>query len=230
MGSKELPTSGGGSLRLAFLISAFLAALVGMTHLLAGPAPRPLPRFRGPRWRTPQTLQARVVYDSAREQVEEHTVRTEDNRTVSGWVWNNYPDQVNVLVEKDGSFLVFRQRKYGLERESLAVVGGMIEAGESPEQAAQRELLEEMGLETPELVPLGRYRTDVNRGMGWCSCFLARRCVPSAQRRPSDDLERQTLQWLSRRELRAELLRGGFAEVKWAATVALSLLTIDGGG
>eukprot|EP00667_Euglena_gracilis_P020337 EG_transcript_21994 len=234
MGSKEFPAGsggGGGAVRRAlFLAAGLLLALCLAGRLLpAAPAAaaRRAGRFNGPRWRTAQTVGTRVVYDSVRELVEEHTVRTEDNKTVTGWVWNNYADQVNILVEQDGAFLVFRQRKYGLEGESLAVVGGMIEAGESAEQAAHRELLEEMGLETAELVPLGRYRTDVNRGMGWCSCFLARRCAAAVQRRASDDLERQTLRRLSRQQLRAELLRGGFAEVKWAATVALSLLTLE---
>ena len=120
-----------------------------------------------------------------------------------------------------------RQSKYGLEGESLAVIGGLVEIGETPEEAARRELLEEMQLESPNLVFLGRYRVDVNRGMGWCSCFLARSCFKSDQFKASDDLERQTLVTLTRDELRRLLLKGAFAEVKWANTVALSLVTMD---
>jgi len=179
------------------------------------------------RWLIRRVHKARVVYDSKWLQVEEHLVLGEDNVTARPWVWANYPDQVNILPEVGGEYWVFRQRKYGLEGESLAVVGGLIEPGETPETAARRELREEMRLETPDLVFLGRFRTDANRGMGWCSTFLARRCVPAAAAPRSDDVERQTLRRLSRRDLCRALLRGAFAEVKWANTVALSLLALD---
>ena len=115
-----------------------------------------------------------------------------------------------------------------MDGETLAVIGGIIEPGETAEQAARRELLEEMQLETSDLVFLGRYRTDVNRGMGWCSCFVARGCVASKKFKASDDLEKQTVVRYSARALRDMLFRGAFKEVKWANTVAMGLLLAEG--
>ena len=58
----------------------------------------------------------------------------------------------------------------------LAIIGGIIEPGEDPKVAAVREVKEEMGIECRDLIPLGRYRTDVNRGMGWVNSFVAVNC------------------------------------------------------
>ena len=87
----------------------------------------------------------------------------------------DYHDRINVVVEynsdtnnknRERNFLVFEQSKYALDgRQSLAIVGGIIEPGEEPEYAARREVNEEMGLTCEIFYPLGRWRTDVNRGM-----------------------------------------------------------------
>lgn len=68
--------------------------------------------------------------------------------------------------EQEKMFFVFTQSKYALEgRISKAIIGGIIEPGEDPENAARREVEEEMGLQCLKLNFLGRFRTDVNRGM-----------------------------------------------------------------
>lgn len=56
------------------------------------------------------------------------------------------PDCVSIIaVTEDGHILATRQFRPGPECEILEMVGGFIEEGETPEQAAHRELLEETG-------------------------------------------------------------------------------------
>ena len=105
------------------------------------------------------------------------------SQVIHDWLVIDYHDRVNVLVEdevqpgKERRFLVFEQSKYTLDsRVSLAVVGGIVEPGEEPQVAARREVEEEMGMDCNEFHLLGRYRTDVNRGMGWVNSFLATQC------------------------------------------------------
>ena len=89
-----------------------------------------------------------------------------DGRLISDWLWIITPDYANVVVvTEDEHFLCFRPVKYGLEGITLGIVGGFVEEGEGPSQAARRELLEETGYESRDWLPLGSYRVDPNRGI-----------------------------------------------------------------
>ncbi|CAE7839490.1 unnamed protein product, partial [Symbiodinium microadriaticum] len=82
--------------------------------------------------------------------VDHHKRLLPDGSTIDDWLWIDYGDRVNVLVREkstddgEGKFMVFEQTKYALEGPSWAVVGGFLEAHESPETAALREVREEL--------------------------------------------------------------------------------------
>jgi 8-oxo-dGTP pyrophosphatase MutT (NUDIX family) len=61
-----------------------------------------------------------------------------------------------VAVDEDGFAYLAREFRYAVGRECVEVVGGAIDEGEAPEEAARRELREELGIEAATLVPLGR--------------------------------------------------------------------------
>lgn len=57
-----------------------------------------------------------------------------------------YPDWVNVIaITKEGQFVMVRQYRHGLDDIFTELCAGVMEEGETPEQAARRELLEETG-------------------------------------------------------------------------------------
>ncbi len=155
--------------------------------------------------------------------VEAHTVELPDGRVIADWPWIITPDYINVIaVTEEGLFLCLRQTKYSVEGISLAVVGGYLEPGEDPLEAAKRELREETGYEAAEWLSLGRYPVDGNRGAGVAYPFLA-----TGARRvteiDADDLEEQELWLLSRAEVEAALDAGEFKLLSWAAAMALAL-------
>lgn len=84
-------------------------------------------------------------------------VRTESGVIVNDWLWTDERSHVNILVhlKNENKYLVFKQKKYGLEREYYALIGGLFNNGETGLQCAKRELLEETGLEAEELIDLG---------------------------------------------------------------------------
>jgi ADP-ribose pyrophosphatase len=155
--------------------------------------------------------------------VENHVVELPDGRLIPDWPWIITPDYVNVIaVTEDEQFLCFQQVKYGLEGETLGIVGGFVEEGEDPFQAARRELLEETGYESSDWTPLGSYRVDPNRGVAMGHLYLARQARYVTPRN-ADDLEEQELVLLTRSEMETALARGDLQVLAWAAATALAL-------
>lgn len=65
-------------------------------------------------------------------------------------------DWVNVIpFTPHGEVVMVRQYRHGADRVTLEVPGGIVDPGETPAQAAARELLEETGYAASEIVPLG---------------------------------------------------------------------------
>ena len=87
------------------------------------------------------------------------------------------PDWINVVpVTARGEVLLIEQYRHGTGELSLEIPGGMVDGGESPAEAAARELTEETGYEARELIPLGRTRPNPAIQDNWIHTFLARGC------------------------------------------------------
>ena len=155
--------------------------------------------------------------------VEHHEVELPDGRLIPEWSWIITPDYVNVVaVTEDGYFVCFRQVKYGLDGETLGIVGGFVEAGEDPFVAARRELLEETGYESADWVPLGSFCVDPNRGIATGHLYLARN-ARYIKPRNADDLEEQEIVFLTRTEIESALANGEVKVLAWAASIAFAL-------
>lgn len=187
----------------------------------------PMEQFPEPQWITPSTLSIRTVASTPFARFEIHKVKTESGVIVNDWLWTDERSHVNILVhlKEEDKYMLFYQKKYGLEKPYLAVVGGLFNEGETAIQCAKRELLEETGLETDEMIDLGRYRVQVNRGGGILYAYLARNSVKSKSRKNSDDYEKQEVRKFSRQELIKATLNNEVGEAQWVAAVALGLLS-----
>jgi len=159
--------------------------------------------------------------------VEDHTLLLPDGKKIDHWPWIISPDYVNIaVVTSDGKFLCFRQTKYAIDGVSLAPIGGYIDPGEVPLEAARRELDEETGYAVEEWKELGSYAVDGNHGAGRAHLFLA---LNARKKRDvvSDDLEEQELVFLSENELRGALMRGEFKVLSWCAVMSLALQSLE---
>jgi ADP-ribose pyrophosphatase len=211
---------------LGFLFYFFLETI---RHAGDVPIPNDFNAFPEPAWRPPNLISATTVSSTAFARFEIHKVRTDSGEIVDDWLWTDERSHVNVLVhmKHEDKYLLFRQKKYGLTGPKLAVIGGLFESGETPEQCAGRELLEETGLSAEKMVNLGAYRVQVNRGGGVLHAFLAHNCVVSQKHRKSDDYEAQTRVLLDRPSLVERVLAGDVGEAQWVATAALGLLHVE---
>ena len=215
--------------KVTYFAVGFVVALmyVKLYSFLFDPyIPNDFDAFPEPAWRPENLISATTVASTPFARFEVHKVKTETGEIVPDWLWTDERSHVNILVHVKSvdRYLLFRQRKYGLDRPRLALVGGLFNEGETPEQCAARELLEETGFIAGELVNLGAYRVQVNRGGGILHAFLAKDCVKSAKHKYSDDYEKQVQLYFDHEELISEVLNGNVGEAQWVATAALGLL------
>ena len=96
-------------------------------------------------------------------------------KTLAGWTSPHYavqsPDYVTVLATTtSGRVLVVRQFRPAVEEFTLELPAGHVDSGETAEEAARRELLEETGYVAGDLVLLASLAPDTGRfGMRqWC--------------------------------------------------------------
>jgi ADP-ribose pyrophosphatase len=172
-----------------------------------------------------ETLSRRVVLDQSPNLiVENHRIQLPGGEIIENWPWLVTRDYVIVVPQlENGDYLIFRQTKYAVSGTSLAPVGGYLEAGENPLEAAQRELLEETGCKADKWTQLGSFAVNGNYGDGTAHLFLAEGASQQAQPN-ADDLEDQELLHLEQAELRAGLASGQFKVLAWTTAVALTLL------
>jgi 8-oxo-dGTP pyrophosphatase MutT (NUDIX family) len=85
------------------------------------------------------------------------------------------PDWINVIpLTADDRVVMIEQYRFGTDEVTLEIPGGMVDEGETPREAAAREMLEETGFAAGEVIELGRTRPNPAIQNNWIHTFLAR--------------------------------------------------------
>lgn len=83
-------------------------------------------------------------------------------------------DAANVLaLTKEGKIVMVKQFRFGIEEDTIEVPGGLVEKGEDPMVAAQRELLEETGYSGGKWSSLGYIHSNPVYMRGMIHQYLA---------------------------------------------------------
>lgn len=119
----------------------------------------------------------RVLHDEI-VRVEEHDVETPEGRRYRFPLVRSSGFAKVVPLLPDGRVMLVRQYRYAIDAVTLEVPAGAVDPGETPLEAAQRELSEETALRAGSIESLGEFRTSPGRldERGWL--FLARDCRP----------------------------------------------------
>ena len=134
------------------------------------------------------------------------------------------PEWVNVIpLTADEQVVMIRQYRQGAAALTLETPGGMVDPGESPAIAVARELLEETGYRSGELVSLGSVNPNPALFDNRLHVFAATGCEQVAEIQ-NGTTEETHVELVPRAEL-ASRVRGG--EIDHALVVAaLSLFTL----
>lgn len=91
------------------------------------------------------------------------------------------PDYVGVVARtREGRILLVRQHRPVVGHDVTELPSGHVDSGETPEQAARRELLEETGMVAHEVELLGVLAPDVGRLTNRMWCYFAADVTPAA--------------------------------------------------
>lgn len=152
------------------------------------------------------------------------TVALPDGRVIDDYHHIKAGEFVSIIPEtRDGRIIMLRQYRHGVRRIGLALPGGRVDPGESPQNAARRELLEELGATAASWRALSSWGTSCTYGFSTSHYFHAVG-VERVRAPASDDLEDAELVELTRADARAALTNGAIVSLGHAAPLAFFLL------
>ena len=115
--------------------------------------------------------------------VRHDVVELPDGRVNPEFYVLEYPDWVNVIaITENGKFVMERQYRYGLGSTCVEICAGVMEKGETPEQAARRELEEETGYVGGKWEPFMTISGNPSTTNNLTHCFIARGVKQSGKR------------------------------------------------
>lgn len=129
-----------------------------------------------------------------------------------------------VAVNQAGELVMTRSYKHGPRRITLNAPAGFLNPGESPFQAAQRELFEETGYTASEWQSLGSFMVDGNRQCGTAHLFLARNASCVAPANNPDPNEVVEVELMALPDFFQAIRDGDIALLSTVCAVSLALL------
>jgi ADP-ribose pyrophosphatase len=130
-------------------------------------------------------LGARDVSDHRVFRIRHDLYRFEPSGAERDFVVLECPDWVNIIpVTTDGKVVLIHQFRHGTQSVTLEIPGGVIDAGETPEVAAVRELSEETGYVPSKVSSLGYVHPNPAIQGNRSYTFLAEDCRLTVEPHP----------------------------------------------
>lgn len=129
----------------------------------------------------------------------------------------HYPTWINVIAETtDGKIILERQYRHARQCVSTEICAGVMEEGETPLEAARRELQEETGYEGGAWEEIMTIAPNPSTMDNLCHCFVARGVVKTAERH-LDETEDIEVFLRSKEEVKEMLEKGVFIQAMMVA-------------
>lgn len=97
-----------------------------------------------------------------------------DGRVMPAYYILEYPEWANAFaLTRDNKVIMVRQYRHGIGEESIELAGGVVDAGETPEAAIKRELLEETGYSFENIELIGKLSANPATSNNYTFLYLA---------------------------------------------------------
>ena len=157
-------------------------------------------------------LDSERVYEGSRLSLRIDQMQMADGRRAAREIVE-HPDAVVILAfNDDGQIALVRQWRAPAERPLLELPAGRIDLGETPEQAARRELREEVGLEPGQLTPVHEFYVAPGWATEYLYGFQAANCAQSPL--PPDEDEELIVEWRTLGEAMQAVEQGEIVDAK----------------
>ena len=163
---------------------------------------------------TPES--SRIIFTHPRLQLSETTLVLPDGTKTDYLLYDNLPDSVCILALNDrGQILVNSEYSFPANEYLNSFPAGVVEANETPEQTAHRELREETGLTASKMQKLGQVLYNHRRSTALYYFFLATELTPVPHEREAEELIESS--WLDVDQFQRMVVSG---DVKHIGTIA----------
>ncbi|MCZ6545393.1 MAG: NUDIX hydrolase [Chloroflexi bacterium] len=156
------------------------------------------------------------LYEGHIVNLRKDTLQLSDGREVTREIVEHSPAVVILAFDDEGRIAFVRQWRSATAKALLELPAGGVDPGETPEQAAARELQEEVGLKPGKLEPLHGFWVAPGWATEYLHGFVARDCERASL--PADADERIEVHYLTLGEAMARIEEG---EIKDAKTIIL---------
>tara|TARA_Y100000588_G_scaffold89684_1_gene96281 strand:- start:2745 stop:3290 length:546 start_codon:yes stop_codon:yes gene_type:complete len=168
---------------------------------------------------TESQLDRQLLYEGKIIKVFKDTVLLSDNKRTTREIVEHVSVVCVMALDEDGYIHMVKQYRYAISGELMEIPAGGIEQGESPEEAAVRELQEEIGKSPGQLIQLGGFWLTPGWSDEYMYAYLATDLTDS--KLPADDDENIQVIKVPLGEILREINSGLINDAKTIATVLL---------
>lgn len=135
-----------------------------------------------------QTISSESVISDYHVSVNKDKVQLPDGAVIDDFYTVTIPDAALIVaLTEDGHVLLKSEYRYACKQDVIECPAGMVNPGETPDQTAKRELLEETGYESDSWEYLGPTWESTSKLTNTMHLFLARDCRRVSEQKLDDN-------------------------------------------
>lgn len=158
-----------------------------------------------------------IAQDGQWLNVRKEKVQLPNGVIIPSWYIMDFPDWINVIaITRDGMFVMESQYRHGIRQTRYELCAGVVEEGEEPLHAAQRELMEETGFGGGEWTAFMTLSPNPTNQSNFSHTFVAIG-VEQIDRPHQESTEDIKTHLLTRQEVETLLQRGEIVQAMHAA-------------